>query len=600
MTPSLSNAWAALFNLPSFVKAAVSFDLDQLKQLATHEQVMSMCNLPPDIELQHFCSIALTTQGWLLLRRDGTCITSSSYLTQTTDSSLGYLYYQRFHSLHRHSGSLSVGVGSYGNLPAVSLVIDLVENTAFGEAITARNVKPSDILLLPSVGVRLISQETLNRRTHRIVFSNRVQTHLDSADLNSYQRTGHCNLFFLRHCLVDSQISSGLIKAAERRREAVYGRLSSKLVSICLSDSLSSFNFRTLCNLPSKTEKVGNTVYIAFLASALRSISNCKSILTGNTVQQADLAYSILLSLLEEHRISGLWGFQPDYIPTSVDSAFVSLSGLLPEWDSLSLFSASGYGYYPQQYEQSGSQTPYAMSFSDHTKHWHYIDLPTTVFLESLRLESGLTSSISETWIADRFDLRLGLFIANDILALYMISSILPYLQEPVRLKKRIYDQLCSYRRPDGSFSCDQTPSALSNALAALVLMQLGFNDNWVSSAQMHAVLAYEDGFEYEPFFCSTIRIPEVHYNSLSRMRHRSSRIRKIGNSYFSLTLYCDYLGYAVLSILVKALSINSRPEIRHSTKDIFLSPESIQSDCNNAAQTIEDLCFMSLESHIS
>ena len=596
MTFNLSLAWSALFKLSSKTQAAVSFNLNLLSQLATHDQVMSMCHLPSDIDLESFCSVALTPNGWILLRSDGSYLTSNEDIVSTTNVSLGSSFYQRFHYFHQNNGSLSVGVGSYKNLPAVSLVVDLVSSQAIGEAITARAVKPSDIILFPSIGVRLLEQSVIEKRLHRVLFSNRVQTHLDSADLNSYQRTGHCNLFFLRHCLVDSTISSGLYKAVSRRREAVLYRIINRLLILSKPDSVSKLTFRSVCNFPTRTQKVGNIVYIAFLASALRFICKSQLPIPLDLRNQSRKAYSYFISLLDNKRSAGLWAFQPDYIPTTVDTAFVCLSGLLPAWDTLEFYLAPNYGYYPQILDIEEVSAPYSMSNSEVTQHWHYIDITTTVYLESLRLKSGLDSFITEDWILEHFESRTGLFIANDILSLFMISHILPYLPDPLILKERIYIELSSYRWPDGSFSSDHQPSILSNALAALVLHQLGFSDNWVASAQMHAVLAFEDGVLEEPFFCSTTRHPHTYRSALSRLAERFESVRLVHDSYYSLTLYCDYQGIALLSVLAMALSCDSCPEVMHLPSNGLSAFYRIQPNSRSSIETVEDLCFIALE----
>lgn len=489
---------------------AVAFHLPSVRTVASDEQVRGMFFMPEDADLDTIEAVAMAPGGPSFLMRDGR-------IQLHPDCPAARVYAPTLFEAHapdfrwlENLGAFCIGIGRLEQMPPVTLALNFDNGVARGAAVFTSPPCGNALDLLAAIGVRRLGETPLPDGRLLVHLENRLAAHVDAATLSQYRRTMNCNLFFMSHGNTDmKEIREGLESASRVRIAAGRERLAHAVLDLSAEALGKGLSLQMRVSGASETQPYGDLVPLGFLGMALQRI-------VGHGGPNAEAAAQRLVQVqnhLQDHRNSGLWGYGRNCIPTSTDTALVCLSGLLPDFESLEKLRGPEGGFMPQMVTEEGEA--FSMRRTPATRHWEEEDLPTTAFLEALRLDAGLEMHTDAQWFLDRAARWGGLYFVPPTLGLWALARIAARLacsgangrqnadRNAVLLRETILNHLAALRTSEGGF-CHFDP-ALHNGFAVLALEELGQLGRTTVAAQLRVLDAWEAPHGVETPFYSTL-----------------------------------------------------------------------------------------------
>ena len=463
----------------------VLFDLSTLRRLAADETVRAMYSLPRGMDLDPYSHVVLTSRGTLVALRD------EPKLLDPTDETV-YAAGQREASLYRRFSDRfdrfpgddvdCLGFGESPPFPPV--LLHLRAENGYGEANALFAEEPSGqhYELLKAIGVEYLGG---SREGPYFVarFRNHLPTHIHAGVLARFNRTSHCNLFFLRHGSIDEPLESGLVEASTSRVNRAAEQARSAVLELA-NEAESGEELTLTCQPPSAGPFAhGDVVPPGFVLSVLNRPTSAASIFSNFEVRQK------LMSILRRKRQGSLWPHHTGG-PVSATATALVLHGLYdPEGvEELETFADGQGGYYshPETYEHRG-QTDYA----------------TTCLVRALRRDAGLDSNTSVEYLESGFRSRSGRHFANPYLVDWALARALEGDESAQELRDRLADEILGSMNDDHTFGLFDVPT--SSAFAILSLAALGRRDRTLLLAQLRLMDFMEPDGTFPPGtpFCS-------------------------------------------------------------------------------------------------
>ena len=544
--------------LPASLEWMVLFNFSAIRPLTNDATVKQMFFLPENTNLNLYSHVVLTS--------------NRQYLASNTDKNLKDPYAEQknqelvdnyaFSLSQRFSNRLSLfpvdeadclGMGE--TLPFSPVLLHLKIESGYGKAKAVFEKEPCQkhYELLQAVGVKFLGGS--KEGSYYIGrFENRLPVHFHAGILAHFSRTANCNLFFLRHGNIDSQLEAGLTKALNSRVDR--GRQKCLQAVVELGKKVCDRSMPMTCQPPSpaKVHPLGDLVPMGFLLKALNTNDPDFSVI---------LVRQKVHKLLLDKRKGDLWSFDTNCIPTSTDSVLILQSFNDPKAvEALETFADKKGGYFPQLWgdvEQSG-----VMQIEDKTRHWCQPDYATTCLVRALRKEAKLNTQTSLNYLETRFETRSGLFFANPYMADWALASALSKDELATELKQKLLAEILASINDDYSFGVYDV--ATSTAFAILNLAILGCRGRILRLAQLRLLefIDLQGNLPEETPFYSTLAIDGKIISPVQLFKlsfsDRYSQIVQIEGQYYGISLYKDCHRMISTSLAALALSEESDP----------------------------------------
>jgi hypothetical protein len=556
---------------------AVAFHLPTIRTVASDEQVRGMYFLPEEIDLDSIEAIAMAPGGTAFLRRDGRVQLPPQCPEACAHSPTLFEVHAPDFRWLGHLGALCIGVGRLEPLPPVTLALNFEDGFARGATLFSSPPCGKALELLAAIGVRLLGERFLTDGRVLVRLENRLAAHFDAAALSQYRRTLNCNLFFLSHGNATGEIEEGLEAASRVRIAAGRARLAQAVIDLSNEALEKRLSLRMRAPGTRETEPYGDLVPMGFLGMALRRIAD-----QGGPL--ADAAAQRLLQVqayLRMHQTAGLWGYARNCIPTSTDTALVCLAGLFPNFEVLERLRGTDGGFRPQWVTEKGG--PFSMKRSPATRHWEEEDVPTTAFLEALRLDAGLEAKTDAKWFLDRSARWGGLFFTPPTLGLWALARIAARLaleqsgghrprhsrvdekqtHDPYSalLCGTIRETLARLRNIEGGFG--RFDPVLHNSFAVLAIEELGLLDRTTAVAQLRLLDAWEAPRGVETPFYSTLLFASPQAVGDDSLRNSRPGSDSPSWRQHQVTLYEDPSRLIVTAVAALALQVEADPGVK-------------------------------------
>ena len=544
--------------LPASLDWMVLFNLSALRNLTQDVTVREMFFLPTDTKLDLYSHAILTSQGGFLAPCEGERLINSSsknvYFIGNKETSL----HERFSSqlkMFLVDEADCLGMGEKSPFPPVLLHLKI--NSGYGEAKAVFEQKPSQKdyeLLRRAVGVKFLGgyQES---SYYIAEFKNRLPIHIHAGILAHFSRTGNCNLFFLQHGNINSELKEGLIEASESRVNWAKNLCWQKVAQLGHEACHQSMAMTCQPPLSVKSFPFGDLVPLGFILKALNTAKDSSI----STIRQE------LASFLLNKRQDGLWSFHTDGLITSTDSVLVLQGFNKPEAvEALEIFAEDCGSYHPHAphtyYPQLSSEDeqPGKMLVNDRNRHWCQTDYATTCLVKALRKEARLTTKTTTNYLAAGFETRSGLFFANPYMVDWALAFALNQDESATELKQKLLAEILASINDDYSFGVYDL--ALSTGFAILSLAMLGCRERILRLAQLR-LLEFIDPQgnlpEATPFY-STLLIDYkvIPPNQLFRLSlsDRRKQLAQINDQYHGISYYDD--SHRMITTAVAALAL--------------------------------------------
>jgi hypothetical protein len=515
--------------------------------------------LPKDLELEPYSHVVLTSHGGFLAPNEGAGLidpsSNHSWSIAGTDSSLQDRFYSQL-SLFPVDEADCLGIGEKEPFPPVLLYLQIKSGYGEAKAVFAQEPSQTHYELLQAVGVKFLGG--YQQDSHYVAqFRNRLPVHIHAGTLAHFSRTGNCNLFFLQHGNIDSQLEAGLIKASESR--VTWARNLCFQMAAKLSHEACHQPIAMTCQPPlsAKPFPFGDLVPLGFLLKALNAAASDSSI----PVVRQELS-SFLLNKRQGH----LWSFHTDGLVTSTDSVLVLQGFNDPEAvEALEIFADDRGNYHPHDphayYPQlcSQDQQPGKMVVSNRNRHWCQPDYATTCLVRALRREAGLaTKTTADHYLAAGFESRSGLFFANPYMVDWALASAISGDESAAELRNKLLAEILASMNDDYSFGMYDI--AMSTGFAILSLAALGCRGRIMRLAQLRLLDFMEPQGtlpEATPFY-STLLIDHKNISPNQLFRLSLSDYRKqiiqVNDQYHGISFYDD--SYRIITTAVAALAL--------------------------------------------
>ena len=361
------------------------------------------------------------------------------------------------------------------------------------------------------------------------------------------------------------------------------------------------------------TKPYRDLVPLGFLGAALRVITESD----GQRAEDAKDRLGRIHDVLESNRCEGIWGCSTRGITASVDTALISLSGVLTDIESVERLRGMGKGFIPQLI--ADYRPGIAISSSSSTDYLAEEDVPTTALLEALRIDVGLETKTDALWYLSRYPRWGGLYFNNPALSIWAVARIAgrlkpfekmaeeliqkdkkstkenPHKEEIAErrqrreLRKIITARLMSLHNESGSFG--RYDPILTNAFAVLALDELSLRGQLLFSAQAHVLDAWEQSTTAETLFHSTLIFPQAGNDEEIARQLRAPGRRMVGDRVHAISTYEDPHRLIVSAAACLALHVNADPEERDVPTEActhLLASSPIEQACLNVAPYCE------------
>ncbi|MGF1470869.1 MAG: hypothetical protein ACFB50_03900 [Rubrobacteraceae bacterium] len=464
--------------LPGTLGWMVLFDLSKLRRMIADPTVREMFFLPESTDLELYSHVVLTSGGQLLASRNGSGLVrpgGGNIPPESVDTCLYSRFSDRF-DLFPMDEADCLAIGEAPPFPPVLLYLQIEAGHGEAKAVFAEEPTGEHYELLKASGVEYLGGEQ-EGAYYVARFRNHLPTHVHAGELARFSRTGHCNLFFLRHGSIDRQLELGLIKASSSR--VAWGAAQTQKAVSRLADEADDGGRALTCHPPppAKAFAYGDIVPLGFLLRA----ADRNGYASSNGWATAG-ATSKLRALLERKRQGPLWSYHTGGLVTSTDSVLV-LQGL-PDPDgirALETFADGEGGYLPQLSSEEGG--PGRMVAEPGNRHWRQPDFATTCLVRALRREAGLGERTGVGYLEERFQSRSGLYFANPYLVDWVLALAIAGDPSAGELRDRLAGEVLASINDDYSFGGFDVP--LSSSFAILALSALGYEGRALRVAQL-------------------------------------------------------------------------------------------------------------------
>jgi hypothetical protein len=523
--------------LPAGLDWMVLFRLSAVRAIADDDTIRRMYSLQGRHDLSEFSHVVLSSAGRGLAPRRGSALVADGEPTlparRPGEASLQEQHADGLRGLPLERSDC-LGLGRKGSLPTAFLHLEL--SGAEGEAVAVFQQAPSrrHYDLLAAVGVEYLGAEPVGDR-YLARYRNRMATHLRAGALGGFERTAHCNEFFLSHGEIDEGLAEGLRRAGADRLQA--GRTALAVRLRRLGGTAGGRPLPMLCQPPppEPPRPYGDLVPLGLL---LRALTRAGEAVRG----EEDALQAFGRRLLEnglrqrllEARRGDLWAFHTGRLVTATDSALVLL-GLRepPSVEALEAFADGSGGYYPQLWFDE--ETPGRMKAAACNRHWRQADFATSCLVRALRGESGLPERTPVSYLDRGFADRAGLYFANPFLVDWCLALAAEADPRAAGLRVRLVEEILDGANADGGFG--RFDVGLSTALAILALSAGGYRGRrlWVAQLRLLDTLESEAWTPSTPFYSTFLGDSRPAPGSPAPAQHLD-----VGGERHELTLYHD------------------------------------------------------------
>ena len=557
--------------LPASIDWMVLFNLSAVRNLTEDETVKQMFFLPTDTELDIYSHAILTSQGGFLAPYEGAKLVDPSskavWTIEKAETSLHERFCDRVEMFSIDEADC-LGMGEKSPFPPVLLHLKISSGCGEAKAIFEKEPNREDYELLRAVGVQFLGGH--HEGSYYIAeFRNRLPVHIHAGILAHFSRTENCNLFFLQHGNIDSQLKEGLIKASENRVNWGKNVCFQKVTQ--LGREACHQSMAMICQPPLSVRAFpfGDLVPLGFVLKALNVSSEDPSISIREEVR------SFLLSKRQDL----LWSFHSDGLITSTDSVLVLQGFNEPDSvEALEIFAEDRSGYHPHPphtyYPQLSSEDKQEgkMLVTDKNRHWCQPDYATTCLVKALRKEAGLTTKTTTDDLAAGFETRSGLFFANPYMVDWALASALNKDELATELKQKLIAEILASINSDYSFGVYDVLT--STAFAILSLAILGCRGRILRLTQLRLLefIDSEGNVPEETPFYSTLAfdgktISPVQLFKLS-FSDRYNQIVQIEGQYHGISLYRDC--HRMISTSLAALALFEESDLASNDIDLL------------------------------
>jgi hypothetical protein len=515
--------------LPGSVQWMVMFRVAAIRPFADEETMKAMFFLPSRIDLGEVGYVVLTSGGRYLAPLTGKA------LLLLGDGELSPAVRPEKSLFERHAGLMGafnpdnadcLGLGEKAPFPSVLLHLEIKDGEGHAKALFRDAPDEKHYELLPSAGIRYESGYA-SGDFFVACFRNRLPVHLDAASLARYQRTGHCNEFFLRHGKIDRDLEDGLIQASGDRVSAGIRRALAGITNTAGRACREPLAMMCEPPAPEQPFPYGDLVPLGFLLRPLQRSDDHAAIQACQQVSDK------LLSARQD----GLWAFHTGRLITATDSVLVLQAVEDAEAVSrLERFYDGEAAYYPQLW--STHRVPGRMVMTPANRHWCQPDFPTTCLARALRNRAGLSTVTPLAYLEDWYDDRAGLYFANPYLVDWTLAEAIEKDEGAADLRDNLRRDVLESMNDDFSFG--KYDVALSTSLAILTLASLGCRGRVLRLAQLRLLEMMDpDGTwpDCVPFY-STLLAPNGEYE-LSIYRD-AYRMIASGTALLALQQHCS------------------------------------------------------------
>ena len=553
--------------LPASLDWMVLFNLSAVRNFTEDVTVKEMFFLPTDTKLDLYSHAVLTSQGGFLALDEGAALIDSSSKNAWSIEKAETSLYERFCDrvkMFPVDEADCLGMGETSPFPPVLLHLKISSGCGEAKAVFEKEPNREDYDLLRAVGVQFLGGH--QEGSHYIAeFRNRLPVHIHAGILAHFSRTGNCNLFFLQHGNIDSQLKEGLIKASESRVNWGKNLCFKKVAQLGHQACHQTMAMTCQPPLSVKAFPFGDLVPLGFILKALNAAPKDSSI---STIRQE------VRSFLLNKRQDNLWSFDTDGLITSTDSVLVLQGFNEPESvEALEIFAENGGSYHPHPphtyYPQLSSEDeqPGKMLVDDTNRHWCQPDYATTCLVRALRKEAGLTTKTTTDDLATGFKTRSALFFANPYMVDWTLASAVNQDESATQLKQKLLAEILASMNDDYSFGTYDV--ALSTAFAILSLAILGCRGRILQLAQLR-LLEFIDSQgnlpQETPFYSTLVIDPKaISPNRLFRLSlsDRRKQIVQINEQYHGISYYDDSHRMITTAVVALALAEQCNPNIR-------------------------------------
>jgi len=538
----------ALRGLAGDLEWTAVFDLARVGETADPAVLRPMFILPPDCSFNNASHVALTPGLSLIARGErGPLIGgdgSPAPAPAPGAPSLFDVYEPILRGLDWRN-AVCVGIGRTPPFGPVALAVNEENGELVGSALFEREPDGRHYELLDACGVRLLGGVPTTDGRFLVRFHNTLAHHIVNGLLAGFSRTGNCNLFFLRHGDIDATLEAGLLEAGRARIAGTRMGLGFLLLDMAREFRETAPAMIQRPPPPAAPRTYGDLVPAGILAAGLGTIEDVR----------ARAAVALVRRRLRERKKDGLWAFHTDTLPTATDTSLILLGIDDAEaTEALERFSDGRGGYVPQL--TADEDRPGHMRRVPERRHWEGTDYATTCLVRRARRRVGLPERTPVSWIAERFERRRGLFLANPYLVDWVTALALEGDPSDVaaELRARLADEVTAAFDPARGFG--RFDPALSTAAAILALTTAGRAGRLVRCAQVRLLDMVDDTGQFPastPFFSSLI------------LKGESTRVPglvRVGSGWHVLTLYQDAYSTITTSLALMALSRECDPAI--------------------------------------
>jgi hypothetical protein len=493
------------------------------------------------------CYLAFTNSNKLINPH-----TNKQLAIANLDNSLAQRFSDRL-SLFAVDEADCLGMGETPPFSPVLLHLKIESGYGKAHAVFEKEPCQKHYELLQAVGVKFLGG---NQQGSYYIgrFENKLPVHFHAGILAHFSRTANCNLFFLRHGNIDSQLEAGLAKALNSRVN--WGRQKCLQTLVELGKEVGVLSMPMTCQPPppAKSHSLGDLVPLGFLLKALN---------TGTSDFAVTPVHQQVRKFLLDKRQGDLWSFDTNCIPTSTDSVLILQSfDNVKAVEALEIFADQKGGYVPQLWGEEGK--PGTMQIDNATQHWCQSDYATTCLVRAFRKEAKLNSKTSLNYLKAGFETRSGLYFANPYMVDWALASAISQDESAAELKQKLQTEILASINEDYSFG--NYDVAMSSALAILSLAALGCRGRILKLAQLQ-LLKFIDAQgklpEVTPFY-STLKIDEKKVSADKWLgllfSDRQNQIICVNGQYHGISFYKDSHKIISTSLVALALTEESDP----------------------------------------
>jgi hypothetical protein len=574
-----------LRRLPGSVDWLVLFDLPALRPLVADDTIHRMFAVPAPFELAAYSHVILSSQGSFLAPLIGSRLTELRTGRDFAPGQAGPSVYERYRE-ELASVPLDdadcLGIGQSPPYPPVLLYVHFDAAEAQAQAVFRGEPSREGYELLRAVGVEFLGGEQKDGH-YLAYYRNHLPAHVLAGQLADFSRTAYCNLFFLRHGNIDSELERGLAQSASNR--ITYARAQAVRAVAHLAGEVCAGRAGLICYPPPPAAPFGygDIVPLGFMFRALKRFAADVPELAGYPV------FGAVEGFLRKTRQGLLWSYHTGGLATATDSALV-LQGLDDRAgiESLEIFADGQGAYYPQLC--SDRKEPGRMLVTEANRHWCQPDYATTCLVRGLRQAAGLKVKTGLPALAAGFANRSGLYFANPYMVDWALASALAGDGSAGQLREDLRSEILAGMNTDYSFGHFDVP--LSTAFAVLSLALLGVSGRLLTAMQLRLLAFQDESGTFPlaiPFYSAEVVPPGQEGKPVPAAPGEPAgrpQTLEVGGKTYGVSLYAD--SFRLISTAVSALALSADGQAP-GTKALAASPRRAEAHPRYRCPTLQD-----------